>query len=1511
MTIRVTCTQCNAAYKIDETKIPKTGGAVKCQACGTRFPVMPPPTADDGQAAIALPGATSAPAPTPAPTPAAVANPRAPVSIHDEVTRRVNVTDVLPPAAPPPTPPRAPAAHSEMPPPAELPVPLPGAAAPPAPVASNFTDTGAAIALPGLAAAAPPAIATQMMAPPPALAPPTAAAHDDDLFASTPQQAIALPGAAPPAIATPAVAAPDDSLFATAPQQMIALPGAATPVATTAALAPDSAPSFDAGKTLPTGIPPEILAAAQAASRDAPAAAGSLGAEAIPLPGNAAADAGVTPSAVMSSAAPIEEADDEPIEEAVEIADEAIALPGTGLAQPPAAAAQETIAAPSIVEAPSIIEAPEVLDEPEIVDDIVEEVADDSFNEATAIGAPAQLVQAQSPQTPIAPPAHSFSDDLPAELPHSDDAPLFADDDKTHVGQAPMFVAQGPGPIATPIASTPAESPDVIAPSDLPAPADDFAADFAVGAPATADAPLDLPLGAVASSAAPSDAGFDLPAPLTDPSDDAGHGTGPTNDAAFSDPLDPPSDPTPDTQFAGITLGTAVTDDAPFDPDATAIGRPPTMPAASSAIDEPMDVGDDASAPLAMGEPLAAADDMPEPLEATLTPRNVNVSAPAEQSDDDIPEPLALNEVTQRNKPAPAASTPDDLPTTVVDGSDEPPPDDEHTEVVRRPKAPQASAADDDDRAAARARRKTQLALVAGLVSLIIVGGGAATYFVTGEPPWAMFVGTPPPPPVEKPAVELPPVPPLPDFAAIEGKDVAQYLAGLAVLDERAAVRKKRGEPEQSKDDDALRARLLWQGAVLGGSRELADKLLALPPPAEGATLHPNAERARAAIAFLKNDKARMSAELDRVLARDKGDRDAHLLYGYALLQLGETDAAAKHFEEVARTDEVNKAAPRSIDAALGLAQVALAADDVDSAASHIEKAEEAQPGTLRVKLARAELDLANPDKRDAVQKLVAQLGAGLMTLGERDRARARYLKALFAAEALRTREALDELEKAFIDAPSAAIGRALAWAKLAAQDYKLADEVAKAAQALDDGTYAETFYLVRAQAAVKAGDASGLKALTQAALQAKVDKRSILFVQALQVEAVQKKLPLALKAYAAAIKADKAFSLPQLADVRLRPAKPKAKLARLGALAKSIGDARAVAAWGEALLDNGQLAQAVDQLFAAVKLDPWVLDINRVRLRASEALTKLGKKKEGARLLIDNEQLDPSNVDSILNVVEVAKTAEALEEAQQFVEAGMETAPKDIRLNLALADVLTLRGQREKARTVLQLVLKQDEKNARAYELLALTYHPDEPDVVKLHIKKAIELDPKVARYHFLLGEAYFNKDKLDEGADAFERAVELEPSNLQAQLFLARIAGQKGRKKEAIERLQKALSLDGNRVDIALELGDRMEESDDKQRALELYLSTLKKFPTNGDVVMRIGRVYQLNNNAPNAIKYYKQALKLNASDVSVHRRLGFLYKDSGQSKDALREFELYRKLAPNAEDIKDIDAEIADLK
>jgi tetratricopeptide (TPR) repeat protein len=79
----------------------------------------------------------------------------------------------------------------------------------------------------------------------------------------------------------------------------------------------------------------------------------------------------------------------------------------------------------------------------------------------------------------------------------------------------------------------------------------------------------------------------------------------------------------------------------------------------------------------------------------------------------------------------------------------------------------------------------------------------------------------------------------------------------------------------------------------------------------------------------------------------------------------------------------------------------------------------------------------------------------------------------------------------------------------------------------------------------------------------------------------------------------------------------------------------------------------------------------------------------------------------------------------------------------------------------------------------------PAPPDV-QVHLKKAVALDPRLAKAHFQLGVLYGDQGRYPEAIAALEEAVRLEPSMAQAHYRLAQAYRRTGREELAVKELE-----------------------------------------------------------------------------------------------------------------------------
>jgi len=77
--------------------------------------------------------------------------------------------------------------------------------------------------------------------------------------------------------------------------------------------------------------------------------------------------------------------------------------------------------------------------------------------------------------------------------------------------------------------------------------------------------------------------------------------------------------------------------------------------------------------------------------------------------------------------------------------------------------------------------------------------------------------------------------------------------------------------------------------------------------------------------------------------------------------------------------------------------------------------------------------------------------------------------------------------------------------------------------------------------------------------------------------------------------------------------------------------------------------------------------------------------------------------------------------------------------------------------------------------------------------MQKYVQLDPKSAQAHYLLGLAYEGANRPDEAIASFQQALKLKPNYADAEAGLSRAYSTKGMQKEADEASRKATDLSG----------------------------------------------------------------------------------------------------------------------
>lgn len=174
---------------------------------------------------------------------------------------------------------------------------------------------------------------------------------------------------------------------------------------------------------------------------------------------------------------------------------------------------------------------------------------------------------------------------------------------------------------------------------------------------------------------------------------------------------------------------------------------------------------------------------------------------------------------------------------------------------------------------------------------------------------------------------------------------------------------------------------------------------------------------------------------------------------------------------------------------------------------------------------------------------------------------------------------------------------------------------------------------------------------------------------------------------------------------------------------------------------------------------------------------------------------------------------------------------------------------------------------SAGSYLLTARMLFRQEFEPVALeYAQKAVALDPKLPRAHFLLGEIHLFESKIAEAISDFQAELSLNPSDAATYYKLA----------DAYSRIQKF---------------------DDAEKLLQrsIWLD-----PTSTGPYVLLGKVLEKKGETELAVRALRRAAAMDPNNSITHHLLGQAYRDLGNNEEAERELKLAGQLQ-GAEDSK----------
>jgi Tfp pilus assembly protein PilF len=594
-----------------------------------------------------------------------------------------------------------------------------------------------------------------------------------------------------------------------------------------------------------------------------------------------------------------------------------------------------------------------------------------------------------------------------------------------------------------------------------------------------------------------------------------------------------------------------------------------------------------------------------------------------------------------------------------------------------------------------------------------------------------------------------------------------------------------------------------------------------------------------------------------------------------------------------------------------GAGRAALARRDAAAAKAAFAKALAKEPNHLPTRLELAALAEAEGDVSSAEAHLAPLLEKGAEAkLGPAERARALVVRGRILSRSV---AGAAEADAAFTAAVQA--DPRLTEARVALAQHRLrrgdpTGAVAATDPVADQAARTPPLAAVRIRSLALAGRALDASSLAAAALQGAPGDLALLLAKAAALEASGKPEE-ATALYRDAARRDPAAFEPRLALGRIALSRrdlPQAASEIAAAVEKGPREPAAHAALGDLRAAQGDAAGAEAAYRAALALDPE-------HANAEIGLAKLAFSRgdvAGARARLERALVaEPRSVDGRVAYGTLLWKAKDLPAAEQAFQAAVDLAPRHALALSRLGAVKLERGDPAGAVKLLTTASNEDGRLAEARLWLgrALLAKGETPGAIG-QLKKAVDLDPGAAESRLYLGDALERSGSVQEAIEQYRAAAAVDPKSPDPHERIGVLYASNGRCDEAVPAFERAVAVAPRVSRLRIALGDCKARLGKNEEAARIFREVLKADPAQAQVLYPLARAVHESESARAALPWYERAAREDPRNPMPHYYLGYMYKERNQRQKAVVEFRKYLALKPDADEKRDIEAEIEDL-
>lgn len=331
----------------------------------------------------------------------------------------------------------------------------------------------------------------------------------------------------------------------------------------------------------------------------------------------------------------------------------------------------------------------------------------------------------------------------------------------------------------------------------------------------------------------------------------------------------------------------------------------------------------------------------------------------------------------------------------------------------------------------------------------------------------------------------------------------------------------------------------------------------------------------------------------------------------------------------------------------------------------------------------------------------------------------------------------------------------------------------------------------------------------------------------------------------------------------------------------------------GQLYLDHGDLAQAREQIEAALKQTPWdgslYYQLGKIDQRSGHAASAREEFASAERL----KNVSQESVQSLLALDKALADGDSAG-AESAQAAILQQAAHDPEILQSMGVLLGRAGLYEQARQALDRSVSLDPASFEGQYNLGLTLlrlHQD--DAAEASLLAALKLQPGSVEANRALGVLYVGENRTEDAIARLRAVNRAAPAD-------ARVLGLLGQQylqghfvPDAIATLEQAVKLAPDKPDIRFLLVEAYDAAHDYDAGLKAAQDSLRLFPDSGRAAFDVAQEMSASGRYDDARPYAELATRKDPERVEAWNLLGGLESKSGRYDAALAAFQQARRL------------------